>query len=1511
MKTRIIVALCLGWLASDSLTGWGVVPPSQAPLPNLDKRKTSAQAMTFSGAQFRRSAVTESQVQGFYSLEQRLPGLVVDHDAIMASPALVARSRGFLTGAGGLGGGVSPESFGAIPGTESHRGLKAFLNQNAALFGHDASVLGSAVIRRETTSPGTGLQTVIWQQEFHGIPVHEAILASHSSAKGELARISSHLLPDLAAAAQSGSASWQTLLSGPILTAEQAVAKAGANLGADFDPNQVAVVKAPQGASRLQSLAGASLRGETYAQLVWLPLNRDAMRLCWKVFVTPKNRQQMYRVLVDAETGEVLVRHNLTSDQSAAVAASYRVYTSDSPSPFSPSWPTPNTEQPRIIPRTLVQNLTSLNALASPRGWLGDPNQNGAYETRGNNVDAHTDLDDDDLADTPRPSSAANPPVFDFPQDLSLGPLTYTNASVVQLFYWNNFMHDKLYELGFTESAGNFQNDNFGRGGLGNDAVQADALDGAALGDPFHYNNANFATPDDGFPGRMQMYVFDGPNPDRDGDLDAEVVCHEYTHGLTGRLVGGGVGIYSLQAAGMGEGWSDFYPLALLGEASDDIHGNYAVGGYATYQMDSMTENYYFGIRRYPYSTDTAKNPLTLKDIDPTQASPHLGVPISPLYEGMSTFYADEVHFQGEVWCSALHEVRANLIDSLGYPEGNRVALQLVTDAMKLCPINPTFLQSRDAVIQADEIAYGGANRNEIWLGFAKRGMGLSARVPGTDTTIGVVEAFDVPEDVSVQPPTGALQLQVTPADDATVQAGTAVAIFVRVRDGVGITNATVKGKVNGVTDLVFNNVGQLPDARAGDSLYSAILNVAANATNVNLLVQASAPGKTNGVAEVSYFAGTIPSNDMFASATKVREKGGSFSGNNKFASLEDKEPAHAGLSTVANSLWWTWTPTNTSRALIDTAGSAYSTVVAVYTGTSLNALTEVKSVSTVPERKQGYLFFDAQKGTNYYIAVASANVSSAGYTQVIVVPNGQPDITPPVVSVLSPATGLVVTNNTITVSAVAADPEPEATGVAKFTYRVSPRQYNAEFTSSATGGSDTTRVALSPGRNTITINALDVAGNTSLPVTLTINYRPLDPVNDYFAYATSLSSASGESTVNNTKATREAGEPLLINNPGGRSVWWSWKAPQDGSLLLTTEGSGIDTTLGLFTGDFVNALKWIGENDDAFEGSRFSKLRQAVRANQTYKIAVDGFNAEAGSVKLMYSFAAASVFSVDVQESTGGTVYPGPGLVDAEAGSSITVSALPDSGYEFVEWTGDISAMLNPVSIQVTTNLTVVPVFRKIAVSDDFESGGFGQLPWITSGALPWVVSDASSSGGKFSARSGAISDGQSSLLSLKGTFRPGPGQFDVHVSSESGYDVLIFRVDGKEVKKWSGEVEWTLYQFALASGEHTLEWEYRKDAANKGGLDTAFIDNLDVEFAVPVDPSQAPVLSVKQYTDGTWAVMGQGQTNQWYVIQAANALPGPWVPVSIVQAVDGVFRYMDPDSLSLPARYYRAVTQ
>ena len=95
--------------------------------------------------------------------------------------------------------------------------------------------------------------------------------------------------------------------------------------------------------------------------------------------------------------------------------------------------------------------------------------------------------------------------VFDFPIDFANQPETFEEASITNLFYWTNLAHDVFYSYGFDEAAGNFQTNNYGQGGAGNDAVIADAQDGAGT------NNALFGTPPDGFPGRMEMFLFSPP----------------------------------------------------------------------------------------------------------------------------------------------------------------------------------------------------------------------------------------------------------------------------------------------------------------------------------------------------------------------------------------------------------------------------------------------------------------------------------------------------------------------------------------------------------------------------------------------------------------------------------------------------------------------------------------------------------------------------------------------------------------------------------------------------------------------------------------------------------------------------------------------------------------------------------------------------------------------------------------------------------------------------------------
>jgi extracellular elastinolytic metalloproteinase len=162
-------------------------------------------------------------------------------------------------------------------------------------------------------------------------------------------------------------------------------------------------------------------------------------------------------------------------------------------------------DHPGNSTQTVVSGAGSGNA-QSPNGWVA------TNTTIGNNVDAYLDTDANNSADSGgRPVSSTQ--TFEYTANLSQAPSTSVNknAAVASLFYWNNVIHDKLYSHGFTETAGNFQNNNFGQGGSANDRVLAEAQDGSGT------NNANFATPADGSKPRMQMYVWTltSPQPGR------------------------------------------------------------------------------------------------------------------------------------------------------------------------------------------------------------------------------------------------------------------------------------------------------------------------------------------------------------------------------------------------------------------------------------------------------------------------------------------------------------------------------------------------------------------------------------------------------------------------------------------------------------------------------------------------------------------------------------------------------------------------------------------------------------------------------------------------------------------------------------------------------------------------------------------------------------------------------------------------------------------------------------
>ena len=425
------------------------------------------------------------------------------------------------------------------------------------------------------------------------------------------------------------------------------------------------------------------------ARLMYFPLSEDRLILAWEQIIWATETPDAYYILVDAERGTLLFRRNLTSYESDPHGM---IVNAESPRPNNPN----TMNQPVLIDRSDLVFNGSLNFK------LDDPHFNwwaGAIPDSliSNNVDAHLDRNNDNLPDAPVLKILNLN--FSFPLDFSQAATNSDNqkAAQVNLFYWTNRFHDILYNYGFTESAGNFQANNFNLGGKGSDAIQADAQDGSGI------NNANFTTPPDGRAGRVQMFLWNG-SPQLDGSFDQSVILHELTHGVSGRLIGDGLGLGGMQARGMGEGWSDFVALALLRKASDPIDGAYLIAQYAT-------NNYVHGLRQFPYSTDMNISPMTFGRI----------------------FTNPTPHSVGEIWCATLWDLRASLIKKYGFEEGNKQSLQLVIDGMKLTPVEPNFLEARDAILLADKVNNNGSNQCLLWQAFAKRGLGFSAKTLDTN----------------------------------------------------------------------------------------------------------------------------------------------------------------------------------------------------------------------------------------------------------------------------------------------------------------------------------------------------------------------------------------------------------------------------------------------------------------------------------------------------------------------------------------------------------------------------------------------------------------------------------------------------------------------------------------------------------------------------------------------------------------------------------------------------------
>src|ERR1700752_3414428 len=742
--------------------------PKSRRFPNLDIRTTEPKTMAEIAAA-NASSITQRLQARKISVDQALTRLrTFSRGAQVKSSPLTGALEVLRSTTGALSG--------PTPGRNGADVVRSFISANSDLYGLSSKDIATLKIGGESFSGVSGMRMVRVEQVVNGLPVFQSDTRFILDGEGRVFRSTGLIIPNATAA---------PIDFGGLISAQEALSAAMSSVAIQTDTAQATLANANIDGTEVEVVTNnQNIAGNVTSKLVYFPLAPGILIPAWSQ-VTFTNGSGDWYTLVDASSGKLLWRKNIRANASTHDAR-FRVYVqadgttpADSPAPLSPANATvgSNTHPPGISP-TIVSMFTAMSAVASPNGWIDDcPGgvcTNAQTQTIGNNVHAYLDRvggagagganqpdtaassvidgegkpmgnpdtnsrNRDFLGTTPRdfqtnylpPPQGGNPESGQTPtgngNNGTLAVDQFRRGMLTQLFYVCNWFHDKTFLLGFDEAAGNFQLTNFSGMGLGNDRVLAEGQDSSGT------DNSNFSTPPDGQSGRAQMFRFIGPTVDRYGSLDTEILIHELTHGMTNRLIGNASGLIWDPGVGMGEGWSDFYALSLLNNTNaDDPNGMYAYSAYTSYKLfgvTTFTDNYVYGGRRFPYSTNNSINPLTWADADDYTNNLSGGIAPDPL--GFNIAGAGEVHNFGEIWALTLWEVRSRIIAANGgsVPTGNQIMLQLVTDALKMTPSNPSYIDGRDALIDADCASNSCANEQSIWDGFADRGLGYGARV--------------------------------------------------------------------------------------------------------------------------------------------------------------------------------------------------------------------------------------------------------------------------------------------------------------------------------------------------------------------------------------------------------------------------------------------------------------------------------------------------------------------------------------------------------------------------------------------------------------------------------------------------------------------------------------------------------------------------------------------------------------------------------------------------------------
>lgn len=390
--------------------------------------------------------------------------------------------------------------------------INNYLDDNIEKFSYQTKDINEIFIKDKIDSNNSFISLYV-QQRFNGIDIFNAIstVAINNNKVVSFANRFQPLIDN------------KINVKEPSITAREAIISAINNL--DLGP--IKDITLIEEAENYFTYSAPEISKENInAKLTYFPMPDSTLRLAWNFSILTLNKKNWYSIRIDAINGllinvndwiincefdskeELNYQSNINVSRSVSSVddeSSYRVFALPTESPNHGSYELVN---------------EPANEIASPFGWHDINGVTGPEYTitRGNNVWAREDIEGDGgMSGTDYSPDGGESLTFDFELNFDQPPVGYQDASITNLFYINNMMHDIWYEYGFDEASGNFQENNYGNGGIGGDSVNADGQDGDGM------NNASFGTPPDGSNPEMTVYEWNGPLGQPLNILDGEL----------------------------------------------------------------------------------------------------------------------------------------------------------------------------------------------------------------------------------------------------------------------------------------------------------------------------------------------------------------------------------------------------------------------------------------------------------------------------------------------------------------------------------------------------------------------------------------------------------------------------------------------------------------------------------------------------------------------------------------------------------------------------------------------------------------------------------------------------------------------------------------------------------------------------------------------------------------------------------------------------------------------------